>query len=199
MVNLENKTAKGIQTQHHIMGVAIELFKKHGYDNVSVDRIVKESKTSKGSFYQHFPSKSSIFMMRFMEMDEQYIKIYEELKPQYSTALDRLEAFCFAVLRCIEEELGKELMRVIYSAAIISNEHTFFTNEERKLYIILRLIIEEGKKDNSIRNIDSSHIFYKILVQSLLGVIYFWGLQLDDDKLEDLGRPLIKQLIMSIR
>ncbi|WP_404427771.1 TetR/AcrR family transcriptional regulator [Ureibacillus chungkukjangi] len=199
MVNLENKTAKGIQTQLHIMEVAIGLFKKYGYDNVSVDRIVKESKTSKGSFYQHFPSKSSIFMNRFMELDERYIKIYEELKPQYPTALERLEAFCHAVLHCIEEDMGKELMRVIYSAAIISNEHTFFTNEDRKLYIILRQIIDDGIKDDSIKNIESTHIFYKILVQSILGVIYFWGLQLDNNRLEDLGKPLIKQLILSIR
>jgi len=199
MANLENKTAKGIQTQLHIMEVAIELFKNLGYENVSVDRIVKESKTSKGSFYQHFPSKSSIFMMRFMEMDEQYIKIYEELKPQYVSAIERLEAFCNAVLCCIEKEMGKELMRVIYSAAIISNEHTFFTNEDRKLYLILHQIIDDGKNDNSIKNIESAQVFFQIIVQSLFGIIYFWGLQLNDDRLGDLGKPLIKQIISSVR
>ncbi|WP_431026909.1 TetR/AcrR family transcriptional regulator [Lysinibacillus sp. LZ02] len=198
MANLENKTEKGVQTQLHIMNVALDLFKNLGYDNVSVDRIVKESKTSKGSFYQHFPSKSSIFMMRFMEMDEHYVHIYEELKQQHSLAIERLEAFCLAVFRCIEKELGKDLMRVIYSAAIISNEHTFFTNENRKLYVILRQIIEEGKKDSSIQNIDSTKAFFQVIVQSFMGAIYFWGLQLDDSKLEDLGKPLIKQLIMSL-
>lgn len=199
MANLEKKTTKGIKTQLHIMNVALDLFKSLGYDNVSVDRIVKESKTSKGSFYQHFPSKSSIFMMRFMEMDEHYVHIYEELKQHHSLAIERLEAFCLAVFRCIEKELGKDLMRVIYSAAIISNEHTFFTNENRKLYVILRQIIEEGKKDNTIQNIDSTKAFFQVIVQSFMGVIYFWGLQLDDAKLENLGEPLVKQLIMSLR
>ncbi|MFJ8459607.1 TetR/AcrR family transcriptional regulator [Lysinibacillus xylanilyticus] len=199
MANLEKKTTKGIKTQLHIMNVALDLFKSLGYDNVSVDRIVKESKTSKGSFYQHFPSKSSIFMMRFMEMDEHYVHIYKELKQHHSLAIERLEAFCLAVFRCIEKELGKDLMRVIYSAAIISNEHTFFTNENRKLYVILRQIIEEGKKDNSIQNIDSTKAFFQVIVQSFMGAIYFWGLQLDDAKLENLGEPLVKQLIMSLR
>ncbi|MFJ7647518.1 TetR/AcrR family transcriptional regulator [Lysinibacillus sp. NPDC097279] len=198
-MDLENKTTKGIQTQLHIMSVALELFKKLGYDNVSVDRIVKESKTSKGSFYQHFPSKSSIFMMRFMEMDKSYVHIYEEIKQQYTLAIERLEAFCLAVFRCIEEEMGKDLMRVIYSAAIISNEHTFFTNENRKLYVILHQIIEEGKKDNSIRHIESTEKFFQMIVQSLMGAIYYWGLQLDHAKLEDLGKPLIKHLITSLR
>ncbi|WP_423490991.1 hypothetical protein [Lysinibacillus agricola] len=90
-------------------------------------------------------------------------------------------------------------MRVIYSAAIISNEHTFFTNENRKLAVILRQIIEEGKKDNSIQNIDSTKAFFQVIVQSFMGAIYFWGLQLDDAKLENLGEPLVKQLIMSLR
>ncbi|EGQ20758.1 transcriptional regulator (TetR/AcrR family) protein [Sporosarcina newyorkensis 2681] len=195
----ENKTAKGIQTQLHIMNIALNLFKKHGYDKISVDRIVKDSNTSKGSFYQHFPSKSSIFMMRFMEMDEHYIHIYEDIKQKYSSAIERLEAFFLAVLRCIEEELGKDLMRVIYSAAVISNEHSFFTNEDRKLYIILRQIIADGKQDQSIQNLSCTHDFFQSLVQSFMGTIYFWGLQLDDTELEELGRPLISHIIAGIR
>ncbi|MGA3600814.1 TetR/AcrR family transcriptional regulator [Lysinibacillus agricola] len=78
------------------MNVALDLFKSLGYDNVSVDRIVKESKTSKGSFYQHFPSKSSIFMMRFMEMDEHYVHIYEELK-QHHSLLGSLLSCCISL------------------------------------------------------------------------------------------------------
>ncbi|MGN4128183.1 TetR/AcrR family transcriptional regulator [Lysinibacillus sphaericus] len=198
-MDLENKTTKGLQTQLHIMTVALDLFKTLGYDNVSVDRIVKESKTSKGSFYQHFPSKSSIFMMRFMEMDEKYVHIYEEIKLENTLAIERLEAFILAVFRCIEKEMGKDLMRVIYSAAIISNEHTFFTNENRKLYVILRQIIEEGKKDSSIRDVESTKVFFQMIVQCLMGAIYYWGLQLDDVTLEDLGKPLVKQLITSLR
>ncbi|MFJ3388718.1 MULTISPECIES: TetR/AcrR family transcriptional regulator [unclassified Lysinibacillus] len=56
------------------MNVALEIFKSLGYDNVSVDRITKESKTTKGSFYQNFSSKSSIFMMRFKKMNEHYVQ-----------------------------------------------------------------------------------------------------------------------------
>jgi len=89
MFNTENKTDNGLQKQQHIMTVALALFKKYGYDKVSVDCIVKESKTSKGSFYQHFPSKSSIFMLRFMEMDKNYVKIYSQIKLEHHLAIDR--------------------------------------------------------------------------------------------------------------
>lgn len=90
-------------------------------------------------------------------------------------------------------------MRVIYSAAVISNEHTFFTNEDRKLYTILRQIITDGKQDESIQNISSTHDFFQSIVQSFMGAIYFWGLQLDNTELEELGRPLIGQIIAGLR
>src|SRR5699024_4131494 len=163
---LENKTLKGIQTRNHIMEIALNLFESQGYDKVSVDKIVKESNTSKGSFYQHFPSKSSIFMFRFMEIDDNYVRIYEKLKLKYSLAIERLEAFCFAVLQCIENELGKDLIRVIYSEAIINSEHTFFNDGNRILHRIIYQIIEEGREDSSIKKIDSTKDLFKLIVQS---------------------------------
>lgn len=195
---IENKTLRGIQTRDHIMDIALNLFEKQGYEKVSVDKIVKESKTSKGSFYQHFPSKSSIFMVRFREIDDNYVQIYEELRLEYSLAIERLEAFCFAVLRCMENELGKDLIRVIYSEAIINHEHAFFNDGNRKLHKIIYRIIDEGMEDSSIRKFDSNDDLFKLIVQTLFGSIYYWGLQTNEKKLEDLGRPLITQVITSL-
>lgn len=195
----ELKTEKGIQKQKHIMAVALTLFKKYGYDKISVDRIVKESKSSKGSFYQHFPSKSSIFMMRFMEMDKSYENIYSQIKSEYPSAVDRLEAFLLAVYERLENEMGKELMRVIYSAAIFDQDHSFFTNEERKLYIILLEIIEDGQKNETLTEAFPKNEFLQIIVQSMMGTIYYWGLQSDNRSLTDVGTPLVHQLIKSFK
>lgn len=198
MLENNNKTEKGILKQEHIMRVALALFEKYGYEKISVDRIVKESKTSKGSFYQHFPSKSSIFTMRFIEMDKSYIEIYNEIKEQYQTAIERLEVFCIATYEKVEKELGKELMRVIYSAAIIDETPTFFTGEKRKLYEILWEIIEDGKKDNSLEIIDEEEMF-QIIVQNLMGGIYFWGIQADNRTLAEIGNPLLKQMVKGFK
>lgn len=195
MVNFEAKTEKGIQKQQHIMRVALSLFEKFGYDKISVDRIVEESKTSKGSFYQHFPSKSSIFMMRFMEMDEKYEKLYSNIKLEHTLAADRLEAFCLSVYTSIDKEMGKELMKVIYSAAIIDQEHTFFTSESRKLYQIILEIIDDGTKDGTLKNVKSSKQFFQIIIQTLMGSIYYWGLQSNDRSLVETGAPLIQHIV----
>lgn len=199
MINNEAKTEKGIQKQQHIMTVALSLFEKYGYDKISVDRIVKESNTSKGSFYQHFPSKSSIFMMRFMEMDNKYENIYSQIKLEHQLAVERLEAFCLSVYTSLDNEMGKELMKVIYSAAIVDEEHTFFTSEDRKLYKIILEIIEDGTKDETLKIVISNKEFFQIIIQTLMGTIYYWGLQSDNRSLVEVGTPLIQHIVKAYK
>ena len=42
-----------------IVEAAWELFHEKGYDNTTIDDIIKRSGTSKGSFYYHFDSKDA--------------------------------------------------------------------------------------------------------------------------------------------
>ena len=48
-------------TRQRILEAATEVFSEKGYHGAAVDDIVRESQTSKGSFYFHFPSKQDIF------------------------------------------------------------------------------------------------------------------------------------------
>ncbi|RRN70054.1 TetR/AcrR family transcriptional regulator [Peribacillus simplex] len=56
--------------------MSLKLFSEKGYDKVTVDEIVKKSGTSKGSFYQHFSSKSDIFLVGFTEVHEYYCEVF---------------------------------------------------------------------------------------------------------------------------
>ena len=48
-------------TRRRILDAAEEVFSEKGYHGSAVDDIVRASRTSKGSFYFHFPSKQEIF------------------------------------------------------------------------------------------------------------------------------------------
>jgi AcrR family transcriptional regulator len=48
-------------TRQRILDAATDVFSEKGYHGAAVDDIVKASRTSKGSFYFHFPSKQDIF------------------------------------------------------------------------------------------------------------------------------------------
>ncbi|MBU8904991.1 TetR/AcrR family transcriptional regulator [Desertibacillus haloalkaliphilus] len=47
-------------TKERIMDAALHLFEEKGFHAVTVDKIVKESKTSKGGFYHNFKSKDEL-------------------------------------------------------------------------------------------------------------------------------------------
>ena len=53
-----NKKSVGAQkTKQRILKVAFKLFAEKGYKHVTVDEIIKKARSSKGAFYNHFPSK----------------------------------------------------------------------------------------------------------------------------------------------
>ena len=50
------------ETRSRILAAAAENFARQGYDVTSVDAICRLAGVSKGAFYHHFPSKSSVFI-----------------------------------------------------------------------------------------------------------------------------------------
>jgi len=50
------------ETRERILEAAVKVFASKGYHDTKVDDIVKDSNTSKGSFYFYFPSKKDIFL-----------------------------------------------------------------------------------------------------------------------------------------
>jgi AcrR family transcriptional regulator len=49
-------------TRGRILDAALDIFSRKGYHDASVDDIVAESQTSKGSVYFHFPNKQELFL-----------------------------------------------------------------------------------------------------------------------------------------
>ncbi len=49
-------------TRGRILDAALNIFSRKGYYEASVDEIVGESQTSKGSVYFHFPNKQTLFL-----------------------------------------------------------------------------------------------------------------------------------------
>ena len=56
-------------TKTKIVSAAWKLFYEQGYDSTTVEDIIKESGTSKGSFYHYFDSKDSLLGSLFYLFD----------------------------------------------------------------------------------------------------------------------------------
>ncbi|MES1040878.1 hypothetical protein FOA20_15585 [Peribacillus simplex] len=114
-------------------------------------------------------------------------------------ATEKLFIFIRKLMRFLEEEMGKDLMKVIYSSALDSKEHTYFLHSNRSLFLIIRSLIEEAKEQNEIGTDQSVNGISQLITQSLMGIIYHWGLNNSEQSLESLSIPLTKTIINGLR
>ncbi|MED4696605.1 TetR/AcrR family transcriptional regulator [Peribacillus frigoritolerans] len=198
MIEPRKKQLRGEKTREKILQISLKLFSEKGYEKVTVDEIVKKSGTSKGSFYQHFSAKSDIFLVRFIEVDDYYREVFRSF-PVDMDATEKLFIFIRKLMRFLDVEMGKDLMKVIYSSALDSKEHTYFLNSNRSLFKIIRSLIEEAKEQNDIGTDQSVNEISQLIIQSLMGIIYHWGLNNSEQSLESLSIPLTKTIINGLK
>ncbi|MED1953710.1 TetR/AcrR family transcriptional regulator [Brevibacillus centrosporus] len=190
MLEPRQKQRRGEKTREKILKMALKLFSEKGYDKVTVDEIVSQTGTSKGSFYQHFSAKSDIFLVRFAEVDEYYSEVYQSF-PKEMDATEKIMIFIRKLMNFLEMEMGKDLMKVIYSSALNSKEHTYFSDSNRSLFRIIQLLLEDAKEQGVITTEHTVEEMSTMLTQSMMGIIYYWGLHDTKQSLEELAMPLI--------
>lgn len=198
MLEPKQKQRRGEKTRDKILKMALKLFSEKGYDNVTVDEIVSKTGTSKGSFYQHFSAKSDIFLVRFAEVDEYYLEVYQSFSKEMD-ATEKILIFVRKLMRFLEGEMGKDLMKVIYSSALNSKEHTYFSDSNRSLFRIIQLLMEEAKEQGVIHTEQTAEEVSTLLTQSLMGIIYYWGLHDTEESLESLAMPLTQTIMKGLK
>jgi len=57
---IEKRTRDPEKTRAHILEVAFGEIYHHGFQGVSIDRIIKQTEVTKGAFFHHFASKSEL-------------------------------------------------------------------------------------------------------------------------------------------
>ncbi|MFS0574460.1 TetR/AcrR family transcriptional regulator [Sporosarcina sp. 179-K 3D1 HS] len=198
MIEEGNKQRRGKKTQKKILETALKLFADKGYDKVTVDEICKKSETSKGSFYQHFSSKSSIFLAKFLEADAYYAEVIESL-PKNMDVFEKLSMFNNKAFSYLNDQMGKDLLKVIYSSALTSKEHTYFLNKDRELTRIFISFAEEIKSmlpAGSSRRVED---LVMMMNQTMLGAIYYWCITTDDRNLPEVAQDLTDTMIRGLK
>ncbi len=72
------------ETRERILAAAAEVFASRGFRGSAVDDIVVRSGTSKGSFYNFFPSKEAIFLALLERVGATLLKGVMGLRPDGS-------------------------------------------------------------------------------------------------------------------
>ncbi|MED4473955.1 MULTISPECIES: TetR/AcrR family transcriptional regulator [Bacillaceae] len=197
MIN-NRKQQRGLLTKKRILETALRLFSQKGYDNVTVEEIVKVIGTSKGAFYGHFRSKDQIFMEKFKEIDSYYTHFCSDIADDLDSDQKILQ-FVRAQMNYIQYELGKEVMTVIYSNALKPNPYNYFLDRNREMYKILRKYIEEGKGKKEINPQLATDEILKLLTRCMRASIYDWCMSQEELELVEESRKLFELVLRGLK
>ena len=132
-------------TKKKIVSAAWKLFYEQGYDDTTVDDIVIESGTSKGSFYHYFSGKDALLSSLSYLFDDKY----DELMPtmdENMPCLDKLLYLNTELFRMIEDSVSIDLLAQLLSSQLVTKNEKHLLDRNRTYYKLLRSIVLEGQQ-----------------------------------------------------
>jgi AcrR family transcriptional regulator len=167
-----------METKKTLFKTALKLFAKYGYDQVTIDDIVKKSGTSKGSFYTHFKSKDQIMLDQFKENDIHYEKWLKDSAHSIESATDQLLSFVQYTTNYISNALGIDILKVVYTNQIsVTNTKKMLTDEKRPTYTIFYQIIKQGQESGEFRSDIPDWELTRLVSRWIRALLYDWCIQ----------------------
>ena len=111
--------ARRENTKGKIARTAWKLFHEKGYENTTIDEIISESGTSKGSFYHYYSGKDELLSSLSSIFDEKYEEILQTLDPE----MDSFEKLMFLnreLFAMIENQVSLDLLARLFSSQLIT-------------------------------------------------------------------------------
>ena len=164
---------KAKTTKKKIVSAAWKLFYEQGYDNTTVDDIVEESGTSKGSFYHYFEGKDALLSSLSFLFDEKYEELMPSVDPQMHS-VDKLLYLNRELFGVIENTVSLELLARLFSSQLITKGERHLLDSSRVYYKILRQIISEGQQRGQIRSDITANEISKLYAVAERGLMYDW-------------------------
>ena len=107
-------------TKGRIIAAAWKLFYEQGYEDTTIEDIVFESETSKGSFYHYFGGKDALLGTLSDLFDEKYESLQETMDPNMP-ALEQLLFLNSELFRLIENSVSLDLLARLLSTQLVTS------------------------------------------------------------------------------
>ena len=137
-------------TRGRIISAAWKLFYEQGYEDTTVEDIVFESETSKGSFYHYFDGKDALLGTLAYVFDEKYEQLMKTMDPELE-AMEKLVYLNRELFAMIESSISLELLTGLLSTQLLARGEKHLLDRNRTYFKLLRQIISEGQKSGQLR------------------------------------------------
>lgn len=185
-------------TKSKIVSAAWKLFYDNGYENTTIEDIIFESGTSKGSFYHYFESKDALLGSLAHLFDEKY----EELESEISFETDSVDILLFLnrkLFEMVENTVDLELIKRLYSTQLVTKTEKQLLDHNRVYYRLLRKIVISGQERNEITKQMSVNEIVKYYAFCERAMIYDWCLCNGDYSLSDSASKMMPFFMTRIK
>ena len=186
---LTTRQIKAIETKEKIYKSAEHLFLNMGFDDVSVDDIVKHAQVAKGTFYVHYESKDALVALLIKDyvkkVDLDY-KAYLEDLPDDMSINEILLSLVGKIADVMTDVLGHEIMKNLYKVYIsqVINTDTL-TNYNRELYTLFKDLIARGMEQHLFKPGLTTNEIAQHFVLAYRGLTFEWCIRYPDFNLKE--------------
>ena len=160
-------------TRGKIVSAAWKLFYQQGYDDTTVEEIVEESGTSRGSFYHYFEGKDALLSSLSYLFDDKYDELEKSMNPDLSP-VEKLKHLNQELFLMIENTVSVELLSRLFATQLTTNGERHLLNTNRTYYKLLRQITIEGKDQDIFKDELSVNDITKAYAMFERGLMYEW-------------------------
>ena len=160
-------------TKGKIVSAAWRLFYRQGYDDTTVDEIIEESQTSRGSFYHYFEGKDALLSSLSYLFDEQYKELIPGLE-KIDGSFEKLMFLNRELFEYIENNVSLDLLARLYSSQLITKGEKHLLDHNRVYYKLLKKIVAEGQSSGELTNKVTANEIVKTYALCERALLYDW-------------------------
>lgn len=188
MTKLTNRAKQAEATKSKIYECGVNLIRKYGFDQVTVEKIASEAGVSVGTYYYYFESKFELFSEIFKRADEYFLAEVAD-KLETNSASEQIVEF-FERYADFTYANGIEMVKKLYIS-----DNKMFISKGRAMQNILQAIIEKGQASGQINTKMSSMEITNMLFLVGRGVVFDWCLHDGDINVRAEMRKVITVII----
>ena len=185
-------------TREKIIDAAWKLFYRQGYDDTTVEEIIEESGTSRGSFYHYFQGKDALLSTLADVFDRKYEELTETLDPNQ----DRFEQLMYLnreLFAMLENSISLDLVARLYSSQLVTRGAKSLLDHGRTYYRLLRQIVLQGQQRGELRANITANEMVRVYALCERALIYDWCLSGGDYSLTQYGQTMMPMFLQGFR
>lgn len=186
----------GRNTKGRIVSAAWKLFYEQGYENTTIEDIIFESGTSKGSFYHYFDGKDALLGSLSMIFDEKY----EELRNVMDPAMPAPEALLYLnreLFTMIDNSVSLELLARLLSSQLVTHGERHLLDRNRTYFKLLHQIVIRGQERGELRSEVTANEIVTAYAMFERALMYDWCLNNGSYALSRYAAEMMPRLLES--